>query len=521
MFCRQRHQHQHLRLLRYLSSPASISAPPFSPHLLVRQCKSLHQVNQIHQQTLIHGLFPQFSISLISTYFALNCTSHSLSILQTLTPSPSNVFWWTSLIRHALRHGLVHNSLSLFRKMLRLGWSTDHYTLSSAFKACVELPSFHHGTCLHAVVCSTGFHSNLFVSNTILTMYGRCGALASAGQIFDEMCQTQVFDLVSWTSIVSAYMHNGDSKNAIGLFRRMCASGCDDMKPNAVSLSNVLPAFASFGDWMCGKQLHGFAMRSGLFEHVFVASSLVHMYAKCGMMEEADKVFKRVNKKNVVTWTSMVTGYSQLGRFEEALDLLKKMRTEKIDSNVVSWSAVIAGYAQRERGHEALDVFRQMQVSGVKPNEVTLSSLLSGIASVGALCQGKEAHCYAIKSFLKFDRTDPRDELSVMKAIIDMYAKCKSIIVARAVFDSIAPKDKDVATWTVIIGGYAQHGEGNEALELFSRMLKQDQSLKPDVYIISFALTACVRLASLRSGAQIQCTLSAYLPYRHVFQMRR
>ncbi|WCJ41559.1 Pentatricopeptide repeat-containing protein At5g16860 [Euphorbia peplus] len=254
------------------------------------------------------------------------------------------------------------------------------------------------------------------------------------------------------------------------------------------------------GDWLRGKQLHGFAIRSGLFEHVFLASSLVDMYAKCGMMEEADKVFKRVNNKNVVTCTSMVTGYSQLGRFEEALDLLKKMRTEKIDSNVVSWTAVIAGYAQRERGHEALDVFRKMQVSGVKPNEVTLLSLLSGCASVGALCQGKEAHCYAIKSFLKFDRTDPRFELSVMNAIIDMYAKCKSINVARAIFDSTAPKDRDVVTWTVIIGCYTQHGEANEALELFSRMLKQDRSLKPDACTISFALTACGCLAALRSG---------------------
>ncbi|WCJ41579.1 Pentatricopeptide repeat-containing protein At5g16860 [Euphorbia peplus] len=334
-------------------------------------------------------------------------------------------------------------------------------------------------------------------------MYGRCGALASARQMFDEMSQTQVFDLVSWTSIVSAYMHNGDSNNAIGLFRTMCASGCDDIKPDAFSLANVLPAFVSMGDWLRGKQLHGFAMRSGLFEDVFVANSLVDMYAKCGMMEEADKVFKQVNKKNVVTWNSMVTGYSQLGRFEETLALFKKMRTEKIDFDVVSWNAVIAGYAQRERGYEALDVFRQMQVAGVKPDEVTLLSLLSGCASVGALCQGKEAHCYAIKSFLKFDRSDPRDELSVMNTIIDMYAKCKSIIVARAIFDSIAPKDRDVVTWNAMIGGYAQHGEGNGALELFSRMLKQDQSLKPNAYTVAYALTASGRLAAVRSGKQI------------------
>ncbi|WCJ37285.1 Pentatricopeptide repeat-containing protein At5g16860 [Euphorbia peplus] len=495
--------HQRLHLLCYLSSSsASITPPSISPSLL-KQCKSLTQANLIHQQTLIQNLFPQFSINLISTYLALNSPSHSLSLLQSLPPSPFAVFWWNSLIRLALHHGLLHYSLSLFRKMLSLGWSPDHYTLPFVFKACGALPSFPLGTCLHAVVCSTGFHSNVFVCNAIVAMYGRCGALGCARQMFDDMCESEVFDLVSWNSIVSAYMQNGDSKNAIGLFRRMCQVGCDGMKPDAVSLVNVLPACASMGDWLRGKQVHGFAMRSGLFEDVFVANSLVDLYAKCGMMNEANKVFERMQEKDVVSWNSMVTGYSQIGRFEDALGLFKKMRTEKIDLDVVSWSAVIAGYAQRERGYEALDVFRQMQVSGSKPNEVTLASLLSGCASVGALCQGKEAHCYAIKSFLKFDRSDPRDELLVMNAIVDMYTKCRSINVARAIFNSIEAKDRNVVTWTVMIGGYAQHGEANEALELFSRMLKRDRSLKPNAYTISCALIACARLAALRFGKQI------------------
>ncbi|WCJ39900.1 Pentatricopeptide repeat (PPR) superfamily protein [Euphorbia peplus] len=113
-------------------------------------------------------------------------------------------------------------------------------------------------------------------------------------------------------------------------------------------------------------------------------------YSCLGMMTEANKIFDRMNQKDVTLWN---TGYSQIGRFEDALDLLKKMRTGKIYLDAAFWSAVIAGYAQREHGYEALDVFRQMQVSEVKPNKVTLVSLLYGCASVGALCQGKETHC--------------------------------------------------------------------------------------------------------------------------------
>lgn len=94
-------------------------------------------------------------------------------------------------------------------------------------------------------------------------------------------------------------------------------------------------------------------------------------------------------------------------------------------------------------------------------------SLLSACASVGALLHGKETHCYSIKFILKGehnDDNDDNDDLAGINALIDMYAKCKSLEVARAMFDEICPKDRDVVTWTVMIGGYAQHGDANHEI---------------------------------------------------------
>jgi len=70
-------------------------------------------------------------------------------------------------------------------------------------------------------------------------------------------------------------------------------------------------------------------------------------------------------------------------------------------------------------------------------------------------------------------------------------------------FDSIAPEGRDVVTWTVMIGGYAQHGEANDALELFSKMLGQENLLKPNASTIACALVTCSRLGALRFGKQI------------------
>jgi len=201
-----------------------------------------------------------------------------------------------------------------------------------------------------------------------------------------------------------------------------------------------------------------------------VGNAIIDVYAKCGMMEDALKVFDQMHIKDVVSWNAMVTGYSQNGNFEDALNLFKKMGKENIKLNVVSWSAVIAGYAQQGHGHEALGVFREMQLARAEPNAVTIISLLSACASVGALSQGKETHGHALRRCLMTWNDDNGDgeDLMVQNALIDMYSKCRSFNAANTVFVSIPPTERNVVTWTVMIGGYAQHGDANSALQLFS-----------------------------------------------------
>ncbi|KAF8379620.1 hypothetical protein HHK36_029061 [Tetracentron sinense] len=472
--------------------------PPFSS--ILRECKSLFDAKRIHQQITVRGLI-DMSSDIVAMYIACDSPVYALAALQRLPPSPPTVFWWNALIKRGVRLGFLDDSLHLYRLMKRLGWKPDHFTFPFVLKSCGELPSFRLGTVVHAVVCSDGFESNVFVCNALVAMYGRCGALVEARKVFDEVSQRGIDDVVSWNSIVAAYVQMGYSRRALKLFDRMT----DDvrLRPDAVSLVNILPACASVGALMQGRQAHSFALRNGLFEDVFVGNAVMDMYAKCGKMGEANKVFEGMEIKDVVSWNAMVSGYSQSGSFGDALQLFEKMREERIELNVVTWSAVIAGYAQRGYGNEALDVFRQMQICGSEPNVVTLVSLLSGCASVGALLQGKETHGYAIRWILHRDDSDPRDSLMVNNALIDMYSKCKSANGARTIFESITPRDRDVVTWTVMIGGYAQHGDANDALEFFSRMLQGANAAAPNDFTISCALMACARLAALRLGRQI------------------
>ncbi|WJX17078.1 Pentatricopeptide repeat-containing protein [Trifolium repens] len=383
--------------------------------------------------------------------------------------------------------------------MKKLNWVPDHYTYPFVFKACGEISNFELGGSIHGSVFRSGFDSNVFVCNAVVSMYGKCKAVVDARKVFDELCHRGICDSVSWNSIVSVYSHCFVPNVALSLFREMTMGY--GLLPEAVGVVNILPVCGFLGLGLHGKQVHGFCVRTGLVDDVFVGNALVDMYAKCGKMRDADKVFERMRFKDVVTWNAMVTGYSQIGRFEDALSLFGKMREEKIELDVVTWSSVISGYAQKGLGREAMDVFREMCGCGCRPNVVTLVSLLSGCASVGALLHGKETHCYAIKFILKGEHDG--DDLMVINALIDMYAKCKSLEVARAMFDEICPKDRDVVTWTVMIGGYAQHGDANHALQLFSEMFKIDNCIVPNDFTISCVLMASARLAALRFGRQI------------------
>lgn len=469
----------------------------------VKECRTLINAKLAHQQILVNGFTEMFTHA-IRGYIECGASAQAVFLLKRLIPSHSTVFWWNALIRRSVRFGFLDDALNFYCQMQRLGWSPDHYTFPFVLKACGEVPSFRSGASVHAVVCAYGFELNVFICNSIIAMYGRCGALDDARQVLDEVLERRIEDIVSWNSILATYVQGGESKAALEIACQMKKHYSFKLRPDAITLVNILPACASTLVPQQGKQVHGFAVRSGLVDDVFVGNALVDMYAKCSKMSEANRVFEQMKEKDVVSWNVMVTGYSQIGSFDDVLSLFKRMQEEGLELDVVTWSAMIAGYAQKGHGLKALDIFRQMQLCGLKPNIITLVSVISGCASVGALLHGKQTHAYAIKNILNLDWSDPGNDLMVLNGLIDMYAKCKSSRVAHNIFDLIREKDKNVVTWTVMIGGYAQHGEANDAIELFSQMLfKQETSLKPNAFTLSCVLMACARLGALRLGRQI------------------
>ncbi|XP_059074204.1 putative pentatricopeptide repeat-containing protein At1g68930 [Cryptomeria japonica] len=282
-----------------------------------------------------------------------------------------------------------------------------------------------------------------------------------------------------------------------------------------------------------GKLIHGHIIKAAFYPDVSLLNRLANMYAKCGCLEDARQLFDKMHYRNIVSWNMMITGYAKCGHGEqhyaqlESLKLFCHMQLDGKKPNritfagvlsaciglnnvqqgkqesrqvfdkmtardVVVWNVIIAGYAQQGCVGEALKLLSQMQWAGLMPDEFTLGSLLSVCGSFLALEEGKQVHVHIIRIGLELSTF-------VGSALVDMYAKCKNIDVARRIFDTMLVHSS--VTWTVMIAGYVQNGLGEEALKLFSQM--QMEGVKPDQLTLASVLSACANLAALKVGKQI------------------
>lgn len=200
------------------------------------------------------------------------------------------------------------------------------------------------------------------------------------------------------------------------------------------------------------------------------------MYAELGMFESARRFFSAIPRPDLVTRTAMVSACAVSGDIEFA----RQMFDEMPHRDLVAWNAMIAGYAQRGESREALNLFSQMQVEGARVNEVTMVSVLSACAHLGAFDQGRWAHAYIERNKLPMTVT-------LGTALIDMYSKCGNMERAMQVFWKM--EEKNVYTWSSVMGGLAMNGAGESCLEIFSRM--KGEGIPPNEVTFVSVLRGC------------------------------
>ncbi|KAH9317133.1 hypothetical protein KI387_018902, partial [Taxus chinensis] len=362
-----------------------------------------------------------------------------------------NSISWSSLITGFARHGCGMKAMELFRQMRKGGMMPDEYTFGSILRACAGNSAILQGEQTHAYIIKAKLGLNVDLASSLVDMYAKCRRIKDARQLFDRISER---DAVLWTSLISGYAHNGKGEQALELFRDMIYAGehC-----NQFTYSSVLVACADLVALESGRQIHSYILRIGFEINSFVWSSFVVMYSKCGSLEDAHKMLGDVQ-----------------------------------GGEEVSCNAMIAGYTQHGCGAKALKLFSQMHMAGMKVDQFTFPTILNACSDLPALDHGKQIHASIMK-------TGFESNIYVGNALVNMYAKCQSLDDAYKVFDSML--ERDVVSWTAMIGAYVQNGNSEEVLKLFCQM--REAGITPDEFNFSSVLSACASLSALEQGKQV------------------
>ncbi|KAK9272783.1 hypothetical protein L1049_003160 [Liquidambar formosana] len=453
--------------------------------------------NEVSWTALISGFMKYGRVEESMWYFERN-------------PFP-NVVSWTAGISGFVQNGFNFEALKLFLRLLESGIMPNAVTFASVVRACAGLGDFGLGMSVLGLIVKAGFEHKLSVSNSLITLQLRLGEIDLARKIFDRMEKrdvvswTAILDMyvemgdlrearrifdemperneVSWSAMIARYSQSGYTEEALKLFHQMVQDG---FNPNVSCFASILRALASLEALRAGMNIHGHVVKIGIEEYVFISTSLIDLYCKCGKTEDGRLVFDLVPEKNVASWNSMVGGYSLNGHLEEAEELFEQI--PKKDN--VSWNTILSGYLENGQCDKVFEVFHEMLLSGETPNNSTFSIVISACASIASVEKGKNLHGKIIKCGIQYD-------VFLGTALTDMYAKSGDIGSSKQVFNQIPEKSE--ISWTVMIQGLAENGFAEESLILFEEM-ERTSSVTPNELMLLAVLFACSHCGLVDKG---------------------
>lgn len=400
--------------------------------------------------------------------------------------------------------------------------SLNRLALALCLDKCLKAKALNQGKQIHAVLLTARIDMKvLYLDSKLVGLYASCGDVRSAECVLHKIQKPNVFAF-NWMVLASAFV--GNYQEAIGYFTLMQELG---IIGNKFTFSIVLKTCTGVMDVNKGKEVHAVVNKMGYANVVSVANAMIDMYCKCGSVCYARRVFDRTAERDVASWTSMICGYCNLGKTEQALVLFERMKLGGLEPNyftwnamiagfarcgdsngvsalisrmtragliptLITWNAIISGFARSQHAGEALKSFRDMLVCGNKPNHVTITGLLPACGLIGSIKRGREIHCLTYRMSLDIN-------VFVSCALIQMYSKCGNVKNAISVFDR-APV-KNVVLWNAMIGCYGKHGMIDSALHLFEIM--QEEGVQADEVTLICVLSVCSHNGAVERGVKI------------------
>ncbi|KAL6506458.1 hypothetical protein OROGR_024639 [Orobanche gracilis] len=541
--------HEALELYAFING-LGISVDACSISCILKVSASSYNIGfgkQIHCQSVKNGFFDDVSAgtSLVDLYVKNENLDDGKKVFDEIRDK--NVVTWTSLLAGYAKKGTIKVVVEVFRRMRFGGIEPNPFTFATVLGRLANEGAVQLGAQLHGMVIKNGLDTTRVVGNSLVSLYSKSGMIIEAKVVFG--C-TECRDAVSWNGMIAGLVTNGFELDALETFYRMRRAGVHFTQTTFVT---VIKLCASLQELGFAKQIHCGVVKSGFGYFENIRTALVVCYMRSREMDDAIKIFSVMDTvRSVVSWTAMIGGCLKNDRTSEAIKMFLRMRKYNVkpnhytystilsalksdslfqahaeiiktnhessssvgtallgayikigktndaakvfkqieDKDIVAWSAMLVGYAQEEDIEGAVKNFIRLSKEGVEPNEFTFSSIINACAtSAAAAEQGKLLHACSIKFGCN-------NALIVSSALVTMYAKKGDIRSAGEVFERQV--EQDLVSWNSMISGYAQHGYGEKALEVFNEMRKRNLAMDGITFV--GVLSACTHTGLVNEG---------------------
>lgn len=366
---------------------------------------------------------------------------------------------WNTVIGGHVQNGKYEEALLTMKDMRKDNLKPDSYTLSTILPIFAQYVNITKGKEIHGYAIRHNFDKDVFIGSSLIDMYANCMQLEDSYKVFRLSPHK---DSVSWNSMIAVCVQNGRFDDGLKIFREMLMA---NIEPVAVSFSSIIPACAHLTTLCLGKQLHGCIIRRSFDDNVFVSSSLMDMYAKCGHIRVARWIFDKIKAKDTVSWTAMIMGYALHGHARDAILLFEKMEMQGIEPNPRSFLAVLAACSHGGLVDEGWKYFKKMTENyAIRPSIEHYAAITDLLGRAGRL---DEAYRFVMDMDI-----DPTE--AIWSTLLSACHVHKNVELAEKVAKEMLVVDpQSVSAYVLLSNVYVAAGRWKDGERLRDRMRKR------------------------------------------------
>lgn len=457
----------------------------------------------------IASILPVFSLLDRDVAYRLGRQLHAYTLK--LAELRENTFVVNALMSFYLRMGLLENAEAMFNGMANkdlVSWNViiggyasnneyfkairlfeelvsgqmlqpDSVTLITVLPACAHLHNLEMVKQIHGYIFQhPELCNNTTVSNALISSYAKCDDLDTAFRTFMMISER---DLISWNSMFDAFAGSGFELQLVNLLHQMLEEG---LGPDSITLLTLIQFYAGMSRLSKVKEVHGYLLRL-CFCQSSTQPTLSHVllegYANCGSINYAYKIFGIILGERI----------GGLIRSGNSLKGAHKVFEGLCQTDLPTWNLMIRAYVENNCHEEAATLLFELQVQGVKPNAASIMSIVPMCTKMASIKVLRQCHGYVVRAYI--------DDIQLKGTLIDTYSKCGSVSIADKLFHS--SPHKDLVMFTALIGGFAMHGMGKQAIVMFKHML--EMGIRPDHVLFTTILSACSHAGLVDEGLRI------------------